>query len=117
MHRVRAHTAHEIPDRPAVQLSVGDDVQVGERDTEWPEFVFVTARHGTGWVPARQLSQPAAAAVVRTAYDTTELPTRVGEILEVLAEDLDSGWLWCRSSAGRVGWVPVRTVDAAPPDA
>lgn len=72
----------------------------------------VRLRHyfqGTGWVPARHLSQPSGAAVVTIAYDTTELPAAVGEILEVLTEDLESGWLWCRS-AGRDGWVPAHTV-------
>lgn len=84
---------------------------MGDRDTEWPEFVFVAAAHGTGWVPARHLSEPSGPAVVQTAYDTSELPTRVGDVLDVLAEDLSSGWLWCRSSSGRQGWVPVRTVE------
>ncbi len=99
--RVTARIAHEIPDRPSVRLSVRDAVQVGACDTEWPEFVFVTAPHGTGWMPARQLSRPSGAAVVHTEYDTTELPTRVGEVLEVIAEDSMSGWLW----------VPIRTVE------
>jgi hypothetical protein len=109
--RVRASTAHEIPERPPLQLNVGDEVQVGDRDSEWPEFVFVTAAHGSGWVPARHLSQPSGRAVVRTAYDTTELATQVGEVLDVVVEDLVSGWLWCRSSIAREGWVPIKTVE------
>ena len=105
--------AHEIPARPTLQLVVGEHVQVGETDTEWPEFVFVTAAGGTGWVPRRYLSASCgSAAVVRTAYDTTELPTRVGEKLWVLTEDPQSGWLWCRSGDGRQGWVPDQTVQS-----
>lgn len=73
--------------------------------------MFVTASVGTGWVPARHLSAAFGTAVVRTAYDTTELPTRVGEDLDILAEDLQSGWLWCRSGDGRQGWVPIKTVE------
>lgn len=114
MRRVTARTAHEIPDRPPLQLTVGEEVQVGDRDTEWPEFVFITARHGTGWVPARHLSRPSEPAVVQTTYNTTELSTRVGEVLEVVAEDPVSGWLWCRSLRGggrQQGWVPIRTVE------
>lgn len=107
---VTARTAHEIPDRPPLRLTIGDEVHVGERDTEWPEFVFVTTSNGTGWVPARHLSRPSGPAIVETAYDTTELPTRVGEVLEVVAEVVDSGWLWCRSS-GEQGWVPMSTLD------
>lgn len=108
--RVSARTAHEIPDRAPLQLTVGDEVRVGVHDTRWPEFMFVTAAHGTGWVQARQLSQPCRPAVVQTAYDTAELPTQIGDVLDVLAEDLISGWPWCRSSRGRQGWVPVRTI-------
>jgi Variant SH3 domain len=109
--RVTARTAHEIPDRPALQLTVGEQVRAGDRDTEWPEFVFVTSTHGTGWVPARHLSQSFGPAVVEMAYDTIELPTQLGEVLDVLAEELVSGWLWCRSGRGRQGWVPVKTVE------
>jgi hypothetical protein len=113
MRRVVAKVAHEIPDRPPVQLSVGHRVEVGDRDSEWPEFVFVTAPHGSGWVPARHLSTQSGTAVVVTEYDTTELPTQVGEVLDVLAEDSASGWVWCRSRGGREGWVPMKTLDVA----
>lgn len=109
-----ATTAHAIPERPPVRLTVGDDVRVGERDDTWPEFVFVTADHGSGWVPARHLSADAGRAVVRVPYDTTELPTHLGEVLEVLEEDPESGWLWCRAGTGREGWVPISTVTDHP---
>ncbi len=113
MRRVTAVTAHVIPERPPLRLEPGQPVQVGDRDTEWPAFVFVTAAHGQGWVPARHLSASSGSGVVTTAYDTTELPTEAGETLEVLAEDARSGWLWCRSAAGREGWVPMRVVHRA----
>lgn len=109
--QVIAQTAHQIPERPPVQLEVGDAVEVGERDTEWPGFVFVTGERGAGWVPSRHLSASSGRAVVQIRYDTTELPTEVGEVLAVVAEDLPSGWLWCRSASGREGWVPVKTVE------
>jgi hypothetical protein len=108
---VVAKMAHEIPQRTPLQLAVGERVQIGERDAEWREFVFLTATHGCGWVPARHLSTVAGTALVTTAYDTTELPTHVGEVLEVVAEDLPSGWLWCRSRGGREGWVPIKTLE------
>ncbi len=109
--RVVAKLAHQVPDRSPLRLAVGESVAVGERDTEWPEFVFVTTSRGCGWVPGRHLSASFGNAVVQTPYDTTELPTQDGEVLEVLADDLASGWLWCRSSAGREGWVPTKTVE------
>ncbi|SDS37950.1 SH3 domain-containing protein [Microlunatus soli] len=103
--------AHQIPTRLPIQLEVGDHVQVGERDSEWPEFVFVSATHGTGWVPARHLSAGSGSAVVTTPYDTAELPTHAGDVLEVLAEDAQSGWVWCRTANGREGWVPCKTLE------
>jgi hypothetical protein len=38
------------------------------------------------------------------------LTARPGEILEVLDRDDESGWIWCRSTDGREGWVPSRSV-------
>ena len=107
-----ARVAHQIPDRPALQLAAGERVAVGDRDSEWPEFVFVTASRGTGWVPARYLSETSGSALAQTAYDTTELPTHAGDVLEIVAEDVISGWLCCRACDGREGWVPIKTLDA-----
>ena len=112
MSRVVAIEAHEIPERPPLSLAAGDVVAVGRRDDDWPAFVFVTAAHGSGWVPSRHLSVETGQAVMVTAYDTTERPTRVGETLEVVARDDESGWLWCRSADGREGWVPSRTLQS-----
>jgi len=109
--RVVARTAHLIPERAPIRITVGQVVGVGERDTTWSEFVFITTADGSGWVPARHLSHPSGRATVLTAYDTTELPTEVGDQLDILAEDLPSGWVWCRAVTGREGWVPISTVD------
>jgi hypothetical protein len=106
-----AREAHQIPDRSPIQLAIGDQVRVGERDTQCPEFALVTASHGTGWVPARHLSADSGPAIVTTPYDTTELPTQPGDVLEVLKEDVQSGWLWCRADDGREGRVPLNTLD------
>lgn len=108
--RVAARSAHEIPDRPPIRVVVGDRVKVGERDNEWPAFVFVTSETGSGWVPERHLDRQGSSAVVTEVYDTTELPTKAGEELEVLHEDMPSGWLWCRAKSGREGWVPERVL-------
>jgi SH3 domain len=111
---VVATEAHAIPERPPLSLAPGDVVTVGGRDADWPAFVFVTTAQGSGWVPSRYLSTDVGRAVVETPYNTTELATRSGEILEVIDRDDESGWLWCRSTDGREGWVPSRSVEAAP---
>lgn len=95
-----------------MQLVVGELVEAGERSDEWPAFVFVVSSHGSGWVPARHLSGPSGQVQVQVPYDTTELLTAVGDVLEVLAEDGPSGWLWCRSHDGREGWVPLESVSS-----
>jgi hypothetical protein len=97
---------HEIPDRAPIRVAPGDWVSVGERDTTWLAFVFVSTGEGDGWVPARHLDGNE----VITPYDTTELPTIAGERLDVLRRDDESGWLWCRNQGGREGWVPISTV-------
>jgi hypothetical protein len=106
---VVAQSDHEIPQRPPIRLEVGERVEVGRRDDEWPAFVFVTTRRGSGWVPERHLGRDGPVAVVTEAYDTTELATREGDRLEVLREDRLSGWAWCRSKNRREGWVPEKT--------
>jgi uncharacterized protein YgiM (DUF1202 family) len=108
---VVAKSAHEIPDRVPMRLEAGERVDASERSSEWREHVFVTGEAGTGWVPVRSLSGSSGMVTVRTAYDTTELATSAGEHLEVIREDIRSGWLWCRSREGREGWVPLSTLE------
>ncbi len=114
MRMVRAVQAHEIPERPPLRLSAGQQVTVGRRDDRWPAFVFVTAGDGQGWVPARHLDAESGHGTVTEPYDTTELPTTAGEILTVIARDDESGWIWVRAASGGEGWVPNDTVQALP---
>jgi hypothetical protein len=111
MTRLRATTAHTIPERPPIQVSPGQQVQTGRRDDEWPAFVFVTTDDGAGWVPERYLDMSCDPVVVTTGYDTTELATVTGEELILINRDDPSGWAWVRNAAGREGWVPLRTVE------
>jgi uncharacterized protein YgiM (DUF1202 family) len=108
---VVAKYAHQIPDRQPMRLVAGERVDASERSSEWREHVFVIAEGGTGWVPVRSLSGSSGMVTVRESYDTTELATRAGEHLEVIKEDVRSGWLWCRSGEGREGWVPLSTLE------
>lgn len=111
MTRLRATTSHAIPERRPIRLISGQQVRVERRDTEWPEFVFVTTSDGAGWVPERYLDTSSDPAVVITGYDTTELSTTAGEELTLLQRDDTSGWVWVRNAAGREGWVPLRTIE------
>ncbi|QIM15652.1 hypothetical protein G7067_03235 [Leucobacter insecticola] len=103
---------HEIPTRAPLKIAPGEEVSIGDRDTEWPAFVFVTAPTGTGWVPARHINERGSTGTVLVAYDTTELPVSAGEMVEALSNDPESGWAWCRNQSGREGWVPHRVLRA-----
>ena len=111
MTTVRAARAHDVPDRPPIRLAAGQPVHVGERDTTWPAFVFVTTGDGAGWVPARHIDTGSSPPVMFAPYDTTELPTSAGDVLTVIARDDPSGWTWVRGHDGREGWVPNDTID------
>ncbi len=114
MTRLRVTAAHTIPQRPPIRVTPGQQVQAGQRDTDWPAFVFITTDDGAGWVPERHLDTSSAPAVVITAYDTTELATTGGEELTLIEQDDPSGWARVRNAAGREGWVPLRTIEPAP---
>jgi len=116
MTRLRATAPHEIPDRPPIQVVPGQQVQVGQRDTEWPAFVFITTGNGAGWVPERYLDTSSDPAEAITSYDTTELATTAGEELILIERDDPSGWARVRNAAGSEGWVPLRTVEPVPED-
>ncbi|WP_083379141.1 SH3 domain-containing protein [Boudabousia tangfeifanii] len=104
---------HHIPERLPIQVQVGQKVHVGQRDTDWPEFVFVTTGEGQGWVPARYLEIDGSDGVVLVEYDTTELAASKGEQVELVVDDAQSGWAWCRNSQGEEGWIPHRCLGLA----
>lgn len=116
MTQVRAVRAHVVPDRPPISVAAGDRVEVGERDTTWPAFAFVTTTGGSGWVPARYIEYDASTSsgVMLEPYDTTELATMTGEVLTVVATDELSSWTRVRNTAGLEGWVPDNTIEPWP---
>jgi hypothetical protein len=47
-----------------------------------------------------------------TIPDRPPIRLHIGEEVQVaLADDHESGWLWCRAGNGAEGWVPARTVN------
>lgn len=107
MSEVRATLPHSPPDYPSVVWRCGHRVSVGQRDTEWPQFLWCTDTSGqSAWVPETFLDCDGAAAVLGHDYDSRELQVQVGEQLEAL--DAVGGWAWCRNRLGEFGWVPLR---------
>jgi len=109
--RRRVRADHTVPDRAPHRFEAGDTVALGKRDTEWPAFVFVTARDGSGWVPFRHVDTTSSPPRMRTAYDTQEIPASEGEVVHLLRDDPESGWVWCRKTDGREGWLPHRALE------
>lgn len=72
--RFQAVADHQIPDRQPIKIRPGDRVRVGDHDTHWPAFVFVTTDDGEGRVPEWHLDAARPVATVIEQYDTQELP-------------------------------------------
>lgn len=101
-----AHTTH-YPD--PLRFKQGDGLTVGRRDTQYDGWVWTTTVTGhSGWAPEQLLSIEGSQAIAQSDYNATELNTRPGERLIVLAEL--NGWYWVQNERGQKGWVPVETV-------
>jgi uncharacterized protein YgiM (DUF1202 family) len=95
--------------QPPFVMNPGDEVTVVDAPSgAWPAFVLVTSGNGEkGWVPERYLERDGSAAKAARRYDTTTLDPGEGEVLTVVEEDLESGWLWCTDRSGRSGWFAI----------
>ena len=110
MQRARVIAEHRSPDRPAIRVAAGDSVTLGERDSDWPQFVWTTLAQGLGgWIPAALFDREAGEAVAQEDYDTRELSAEAGEILTLHREQ--AGWWWAESVHGEQGWIPSRCIE------
>jgi Variant SH3 domain len=95
-----------------IRFARGDIVTLGERDTEWPAFIWtVTAIDGNaGWAPFDWL-QPLGdgSAEALRDYTAQELDVAVGDEVTLLHEL--GGWWWCEHTDGRAGWVPTEHLE------
>ncbi|MCL1900255.1 MAG: hypothetical protein FWG11_07085 [Promicromonosporaceae bacterium] len=115
MSKVLVAVTHSAADSSSLRILPGEVVVVGRRtgadDGAWPAFVPIeSARGEAGWVPERYLSAGRPEAMVTVECNTTELPAIAGEELELLVDDAESGWSWCRNASGREGWIPNRNL-------
>ncbi|WP_242109201.1 SH3 domain-containing protein [Luteimonas aquatica] len=110
MKRARVVLPHRAPDRPAIRVGAGDTVTLGERDSDWPQFVWTSLTSGLGgWVPAMLFDREQGLATARQDYDTRELDADPGELL-VLHDEL-ADWWWAENAQGTRGWIPARVLE------
>ena len=110
MKRARVIAEHRAPERLAIRVASGDRVTLGDRDTEWPEFVWTALASGLGgWVPSALFDAERGQASALQDYDTKELEADAGEEL-VLHREL-AGWWWAENARGRSGWIPARKLE------
>jgi hypothetical protein len=106
--RVTADYRAVYPD--PIELLPGDILMVGERDTEWPAFVWCTGPDGrVGWVPDNCIIRTGVGqGVARQAYSARELTATNGEIVGL--EHEEGGWYWVVNGRGELGWLPASHV-------
>lgn len=110
MRHARVVVAHRAPDRPAIRIARGEDVTLGERDRDWPQFVWTTIAEGHGgWVPAALFDSEQGAAKALSDYDTRELDARADEIVTLHYELAQ--WWWAENALGMQGWIPARALE------
>ena len=83
----------------------GERLQIGERDSDWPGWVWCTNAEGISrWVPESYIHRDGNKGQAVRDYEATELSVKVGE--QLTGEQEESGWVWCTNQAGLSGWVP-----------
>lgn len=107
--RYRVVENHEASFPYSMVVRAGDFVKVGEEDEEMPGWFWCTDEDGvSAWIPGSHLQRKNGKAKMLVDYDSTEHTVRVGDVLEFIKED--TGWIWCKNSEGKVGWVPADKV-------
>lgn len=90
-----------------ITVRVGDRVEVGRDDPEYPGWRWCTGPDGrAGWVPEDLLQLDGTGAIMRRDYTARELDVRAG--MDVVLGEAMHGWVWATATDGRSGWIPLR---------
>jgi len=105
----RVIAAYRSPYTDPWLIRVGEELTIGEKETEWSGWVWCTNRHGTSrWVPETYVERKGDVCIARRDYEATELAVSAGE--ELIAGQEESGWFWCTNREGQSGWVPIENL-------
>lgn len=87
-----------------IAFEAGDPVTLGQRDDQWPGWVWCTHSNGkSGWVPEAYIDTKAG--IARRSYTARELPLTIGDTLTLQYEE--AGWYWATNQSGQSGWAPA----------
>jgi len=111
--KVLVKTTHTSVYPNPIEFQKGDQLELGQRDTEYPGWIRVRTSNGNeGWAPEQYIMlECEGSGVGEKNYNAHELNTKVGEELVVLSET--NGWYWVERRSGEKGWVPVDTTKKA----
>lgn len=106
----RAITAYESAYPMPFALRAGDELAIGDKESEWSGWLWCTSQRGESrWVPEAYVERRGDTGVALCDYDATELSVDAGE--ELLVDRQESGWMWCTNRRGQSGWVPGKNLD------
>ena len=96
-----------------IHIREGDDLAVGHRNQQFPEFVWAAGEDGHhGWVPEQFIAMTGEReGTALRDYDASQLTVSKTEVLEVL-ETMGS-WVRCRNDKRVEGWVPDKILEPA----
>jgi hypothetical protein len=90
-----------------VRFARGEAVQLAQRDTEWPEFIWATDAGGrSGWVHQSYLDADGGTATAVRTYSARELDAAADERVRLIEQA--GGWWWVENERGEQGWLPAR---------
>lgn len=92
-----------------INVRKGEKVLVGkeyEGEEDWVNwrYCYKTDKSQEGWIPEQLLNISSQHGVLKEDYTAKELTINKGKKVEGINEL--NGWVWCRDSQGREGWIP-----------
>lgn len=89
-----------------IQFQRGESLLVGQRDEEFPGWIWVTTATGNaGWAPEAYLTcHSPLQGEANLDYSARELSVVVGQKVHLHHDHL--GWSWVETQCGEQGWVP-----------
>jgi len=106
----RIVSGHRATYPDPLKVHAGDALRAGDTDEDNDAWAWCTGPSGkSGWMPRVYFEGDGENGTALRDYDAVELSVDAGEELTVYRKE--SGWVWARDAAGRLGWVPLECVE------